>query len=287
MFKPLDLDERQCIAHTKKHVQCHGKIGEGYLASATRRISELRSSATENCTLLVAIVRLLICKRHSENCIHHQLEGLMQKYEPELMEYASTHRPSNSVEFRLCQRNSKTTLRMKLESPIKDNQFPTGFLYIYTWDSMPGFVKIGCAKTSSAKRVAQWAKCHPALTLAFHTDFIFPQRIEELVHLQLADKRYEVSCNLPSCKSDYHNEWFTSSVEGARRLLEQWKALAERSPIYDIDTRQLAGFWKKVLQTFVQHDCVETIAEDSLKSTGKMSAALDAVIVDDLERMSL
>lgn len=105
----------------------------------------------------MAITRLLICKRHNEKkLIRTQLLALLQKYKPELMEYAITHRPSALVlESRLCQRNSKTSLGKKLRTCIKDNQFSTGFLYIYTWDSEPGYIKIGWPKKSSNERVKQ------------------------------------------------------------------------------------------------------------------------------------
>ena len=90
---------------------------------------------------------------------------------------------------------------------------------------MPGFLKIGCAKTSSTRRIAQWAQCHPGLALVSDTAFNLPQRIKELMHLYLGTNRYDVACIFKSCKSQWHDEWFKCSVEDVRSLVEQMEIL--------------------------------------------------------------
>ncbi len=117
--------------------------------------------------------------------------------------------------------------------------------------------------------------------------FAFPQRMEELVHLQLADKRYEIRCSLPSCKSDYYDEWFRCSIEAAKRFVKRWIMVSTIAPIYDIKTRQLAAFWTEVLHGSIQPDAVEVTAEVLLEGVGARSALSDLAVVDDLERMSL
>ncbi|KAH0175698.1 hypothetical protein KCU67_g10, partial [Aureobasidium melanogenum] len=53
---------------------------------------------------------------------------------------------------------------------------------------------IGCCNSTPAQRIKQWDKCYLKATIYHQEVFEFPQRIEKLIHLGLADKRYSKRC---------------------------------------------------------------------------------------------
>lgn len=244
LFKPRNLNAYQCIARTVRGVQCRGEISEGDLRSASSQMRLLTGSTGENRSLLKTITPLLVCKRHPDWRVQTQLQDLMRIYESDICEYGKICGPLDRVEPRACQRNSATTLLQKLKSPIESNQFEGGVVYLFTWDKQPGFVKIGCAKGLSDRRVAQWAKCYPRLTPNFDMKFDFPQRMEEMIHLELAGKRYEMRCDIRSCRSEYHDEWFKCSVEEAETLVRRWRSRDDEHTLYDLHSRRLTDYWK-------------------------------------------
>lgn len=242
-FRPKGLQQHQCLALKNDGSQCCNKVGYSDLDNATKRMHRVsKSNETEND--LHGIFEFLVCKLHRKT-ISSQMDGLCSRFEAKLSRYINTLAIRAPVSTRPSKRNSNTTLRAKLESHIEEKQFPNGFIYVFRTASDPQFVKIGCSNHSPTARVAQWAKCYPEAKLLLKEAFDFPQRIEELIHLQLADKRVEMQCDVPSCKSGFHDEWFECSVEEARVVIQDWKKVST-TPLYD--NRQLRSVWRDVLQ---------------------------------------
>ena len=253
LFKPRDLQERQCIAQTCTKKQCSARISGNSLSRVTKYLGNEFIESEQKVELLQTIVRLLICNNHKDIHLQPQMDSLIRKYLPELEEHARTHEsyePYKPIRCHRSARNSRTTLTNKLYSSIKDDQFLTGSLYIFTWKHLPGYVKVGCAKGDSAKRIEQWAKCYSGAERVHSVNVSFPQRMEELVHLQMAERRYEVYCDEESCKLRYHDEWFKCSVEEMKSVVDGWASLATEFELYQADTRRLADHWPPILAAF-------------------------------------
>ena len=67
---------------------------------------------------------------------------------------------------------------------------------------------------------------------------LFPHRVEELTHRELASKRCDVQCPVTCCKIIYHNEWFRCSVSDAEEVLNAWRLLMDEHSLYDRTTRR-------------------------------------------------
>jgi hypothetical protein len=285
IFRPQALEELQCIARTKGKTQCRGKIGEAYSSTASQQATGTSASQAPE-TDMSKILRLLVCKRHSEEQILSQMNRLLATYIPELVEFARSHIARTDPTSQLCDRNSNMSVRIKLESLISSEQFPDGFLYAFTSEFEPGFVKIGCCKSTPAQRIRQWDKCYPKATLYHQEVFKFPQRIEELIHLELADKRYSKQCNVGSCDSKSHDEWFKCSPAEAEHIIQQWQRLSQ-SRLYDPTTRQLEDRWKLLLQTVDPYRQEKLKAGHLLEATENRPGSPSVLISDALESMSL
>lgn len=214
-FKPQYLQERQCIAHTSKDRQCRARTSEGRLCLALKLLRRTSINGEKVSESRETIIRLLVCDMHRLQ-VDSLLDGLIKKYQPEFHGYARTHEPKETTILRQCVRNNRTNFRSKLKSAIKGEQFDCGHIHIFTWPYMPHYIKVGCTKNSPAERIKQWAKCYPDAVAAYSVWLNFPQRIEELFHLQIVDKRYDILGSSRSCKSTYHDVWFLSSIEEMR-----------------------------------------------------------------------
>lgn len=282
LFKSQYLRERQCIAYTTKGKQCGAHTSQPSLSLASIYMSRDYIKCEQKGELIKAVIRLLICGNHKDAHLHSQFNGLVEKYQPELEEYARTHEPHVRITHRRSSRNTKTTMRDKLYSVIKDDQFQTGSLYIFTWSCLEGYVKVGCTKGGSAKRIKQWSRCYPGAVEAHSMEMSFPQRMEELIHLQMAGRRYDISCYAGSCVSGYHDEWFECSVEEMRIVIDDWSALVKESELYSMNTRRLTGYWTDVL-AYPSIESEATINPRTLVEAARMSkltAVLEGVHVD-------
>lgn len=238
------------------------------------------SKSNETGNNLHGIFEYLVCNVHRKT-ISSQMDRLCSRFEPELSKYINTLVFTAPLSTRPSNRNSNTTLRSKLESHINKKQFLNGFVYVFWTASDPKFIKIGCSNHSPEARVTQWTKCYPAAELLLKEAFDFPQRIEELIHLQLADKRVEMQCDVPSCKSGFHDEWFECSVEEARVVIQDWKKVST-TPLYD--NRQLRSVWRDVLQTVNGQDVT---AANLLEAKGRQAVTDFSTALSMLGALSL
>jgi hypothetical protein len=285
IFRPQALEELQCIARTKDDTQCRGKIGEAYSSTASQQATvTLASQAPE--TDMSEILRLLVCKRHSEEQILKQMNGLLATYTPELIGFARSHTARADSTSKLCDRNSNMSVRIKLERPIRPEQFSDGFLYAFTSEFEPGFVKIGCCRSAPAQRIRQWDKCYPKATLYHEEACKFPQRMEELIHLEWADRRYSKQCDVGSCKWKSHDEWFKCLPTEAERIMQQWKRLLQFC-LYGPTTRQLEDRWKLLLQEVDPFRKEKLTANDLLRACESIPVSPFVPISDALASMSI
>lgn len=286
MFKPAKLRERQCIAAKANGEQCSGDISKGALCQATRQIGKVLDG-TDKGAITLEIIRLLVCGRHGSSNIEPQLEFLRQQYADEIFHFAQSQAPVPDIIVRPSSRNTRMTLMRKLHEDIKPDQFLHGTIYAYTWNGLPGYVKVGCAKNGCDKRAAQWAKCYPRLVLEYHIDFAFPQRMEEMIHLLLPGRRFEVDCENLACPSGYHDEWFDCSVGDVRKLAEELNAIGEKASLYDVRTRQLTAFWKDALSSS-EELYVNGRANDAVfQAMLECSNALDSNVLSGIQRLTL
>jgi hypothetical protein len=178
------------------------------------------------------------------------------------------------------------SVRIKLERPIRPEQFSDGFLYAFTSEFEPGFVKIGCCRSAPAQRIRQWDKCYPKATLYHEEACEFPQRMEELIHLEWADRRYSKQCDVGSCKWKSHDEWFKCLPTEAERIMRQWKRLLQFC-LYCPTTRQLEDRWKLLLQEVDPFRKEKLTANDLLRASESIPVSPFVPISDALASMSI
>lgn len=150
--------------------------------------------------------------------------------------------PNPSVQqiFQPYQRISRDNLRNVLKSSIPANQYRDGFVYVFKWPSNPEFVKIGYVKASAKTRVAQWSKCHSGAELFSYAPFAFPERMERLIHLEMADKRHQITLCESCCST--HIEWFKASAEEATRIVKDWQEVTIEERLYTTHGT-LSSYW--------------------------------------------
>lgn len=126
-----------------------------------------------------------------------------------------------------------------------------GEVYAFTWPTAPGFIKIGYTSASVTARMNKWRECHAESKLIHRVAVEFPHRIEELIHLQLKDKQHKiVICK--TCGST-HYEWFQESVERVKTIMDAWKEISDRTPLYD-PKRRLAERWQNDILPYIDGD---------------------------------
>jgi hypothetical protein len=109
--------------------------------------------------------------------------------------------------------------------------------------------------------------------------------MEELIYTQIANKRRELECRLEACSLNYHNEWFSSSVEEAELIVRRWKSVLEIRPLYDLENRKLTGYWESALQDFPID--LEMTAETLLNFANKHPIVINSVLENHFAQMSL
>lgn len=136
----------------------------------------------------------------------------------------------------------KDDLNTLLVQPVASNQAHSSYVYALCWPSEPKFVKIGYAKLSSAKRLKIWNKCHHGAEILYSANFIFPERMGRIIHLQLIKKRYRITACLVCERS--HIEWFKMSQDEATQVIRDWETLSKKRVLYTPD-RAFSIFWRQ------------------------------------------
>ena len=113
----------------------------------------------------------------------------------------------------------------------------SGYIYVYTKEEDPGYVKIGYTKQRAETRLGQWScTCGQHAIEAYVSDWMpHAKRIERLitVELQLAGSRVEEKNCRGCCKN--HKEWFSISVSRAKEVVDHWTTWMKKFQPYGED----------------------------------------------------
>ena len=134
--------------------------------------------------------------------------------------------------FRPFQQKSNKDIRILLVTGISLNGDREGFVYALNWAPEPSFFKIGCAKTSAENTVKDWERCDPEAEVIFNEPFQFPERMEDLIHLHLIDKRYQMDRPCERCAIK-HAEWSKVPMEDVKRVVEEWGCHGRKTTIFN------------------------------------------------------
>ena len=118
---------------------------------------------------------------------------------------------------------------------LKSEMSRDGFIYIYWFPGMFGYIKIGSSGRPAQARLREWKKqCGHDPILVYPTSEEDMQRVphvvrvEAIVHAALRERRRrELKCS--GCNK-FHKEWFEQSVSTAIALVRFWSAWMRKEP---------------------------------------------------------
>jgi hypothetical protein len=146
--------------------------------------------------------------------------------------------------FKRYENDPKDSVHSTLTTPLSAKDPRRGQVYCFTRASHPGYVKIGYTSRPVELRMDEWSDCNPDAELQMHVSVAFPERIERLIHLQMAKHRYKI-VRCANCGKTHH-EWFKVELEHARGVIEDWAEVASRGALYGAD-----GLLSRVWETRV------------------------------------
>ncbi|KAF9766126.1 hypothetical protein IL306_001482 [Fusarium sp. DS 682] len=154
-----------------------------------------------------------------------------------------------------------------LAKRVRPKSLKSGYIYCFAESSKPGFLKIGfvrCPEYSNPDRVEQRLKRWKS-ECKHHLDFKFKvfmpcaaKKIESLIHETLHRERQVASCPSKACKSK-RREWFKTSEDQARRVVEVWQQFSKLKP-YD-EKGTLKEDWKRCDLTQLSDECIWSAKE--------------------------
>ncbi|ETN39980.1 uncharacterized protein HMPREF1541_04255 [Cyphellophora europaea CBS 101466] len=253
---PPPMETPQCIKvlttspQKNRHPRrCGCRTSQEDLKQAGWLTSELmRQTAEEKPTTIERIILLRVCRNTHRQILKvadqsATLKSLVQAYKescPDLSPYQTMPRLEEELFEPYRTRSRTNSVQHLLPLKINQEQYKWGWIYIFDWPRAPGFLKIGYAKASAEKRTDKWGLCHPESTLLYHVELAFPERMEKLIHAELADQRHRLRDICSRCK-EKHTEWFAVTIEKAQRIARDWSTVAA-SPLY-MEDRTLTQQW--------------------------------------------
>lgn len=136
--------------------------------------------------------------------------------------------------------------------PFGQLEHQEGYIYMFTRESDPGYVKIGWS-TDVARRMREWERhCHYKPILVYQSPLISHAfRAEQLIFTQLAKWRCDdMRCiNDDICQSR-HKEWFKLRQRDALRVIEMWVDWVRSSPYHEYG--RLKDSWKRYLDRWLE-----------------------------------
>jgi ferredoxin len=199
-----------------------------------------------------------------------------------------------STEFTSFLPGPKDSLDLLLPQPVASNQAASGYVYALFWPSEPEFVKIGYAKSSMARRLKTWNKCHRGAEILYSAPFMFPERMERIIHLQLIERRHCIMACVACGRC--HIEWFKISPEEAIQTIRDWRDVTREDALYAAD-RTLSMLWCQRIcgitspvnaQSLLKIREAETsMHEDSTECSENLVTPLDDVLESQMKFMTL
>ena len=171
--------------------------------------------------------------------------------------------PTDDLLAHYSQQYPLVQLKQLLKSMRKTTEPTSGWIYAYSRDSLPGFLKIGYTYHSVESRrrgmhpVDYRLKCwedscgyKPLLQFSVPIPCA-AERIEGLVHQTLREYR-RIEKNCEKCmqregKTGVHKEWFSIDVTMARNIVDLWREFSDQIP-YD-GYGNLLDFWSEKVRT--------------------------------------
>ena len=262
----------QCIAPTRVSEQCRCEIiaEECERATVLEETARMLSDGLERDDVLREYVLLRCCIKYHREKLESAPECLgllVQEYKavallqipPEMLP-TSQNIGTISSNLRSGSAYSKTpnfdqfvryatdpldSVLDELSCPMPSKYAKNGQVYCFTRPSYPDHLKIGYTSKSAKLRVSQQIRCNPGALLQLYTIFKSPERMERLIHLQMAKHRYKiVRCSY--CNRTHH-EWFKTSVSEAAQIINDWAEVTKKEPLYDA-TGFLTERWKQRLE---------------------------------------
>lgn len=257
---PPPMETEQCIKilrPDKKHDQprrCGGKTSPEDLKQAQRLILDLMSH-TDDLGTMQRIILLRVCRNtHRKTLERSEILGvLIHAYKKT---YVGPENPMLSIAarnedlFELFHSTGRgNTVSDILPKVINQRQAAQGSVYIFNWPRQTRFLKIGYAKRSAEDRVDEWQLCHPEAICLYEAKLAFPERMEKLIHAELACKRYRLRERCSRCGKK-HTEWFAVTFEEAQQTIRDWHEIAA-SPLYTEDGG-LSRRWSRIVGSLSQ-----------------------------------
>lgn len=148
---------------------------------------------------------------------------------------ASRPTPPRFEPRRISQLGTLEAIADLVSKPFGRIERKQGYIYMFTRDSDPGYVKIGWS-TNVTRRMREWEqRCHYKPVLVY-TSPLIPHafRAEQLIFTQLAEWRYDdMRCiNEDICRSQ-HKEWFRLRKRDAFKVVKRWVWWVMTSPFLE------------------------------------------------------
>ncbi|KAF2173318.1 hypothetical protein M409DRAFT_49781 [Zasmidium cellare ATCC 36951] len=279
-------DKKACLARTTNGRTCLKSVRPSDRISATRLIHKFTGDegSYDETGLDLKILSLLICGTHQDKISDDfPSHVLLVEYRTKFKQWAGEHEPLPAIHLRRSDAGSRTCTGNKLRQPIAKGESEIGIVYLFTCEDLPEMVNIGFEGDLSAmgRRVKKWGMCHAKPKAAFYRETCFRHRVEELVHRQLSCQRYDVSCPVTKCKSEYHNEWFKCSVEEASIIIDQWVTLMNECTLYDHSSRKLDPAWQNEVRLVA--NAQEEVTAQRLLTTVQIDGLANAFTATSLE----
>lgn len=253
------MESRRCIKllspnrNQQDFYQCGCQTTAADLDEAKRLTVELglpSGEATDD--VLRQIIRLRVCK----NGHRQKLEGAegTEVLDSLVKRYKSSWVTTGGYNFILLEKNgqlfekyrtTKHTVKNLLPRVVSNGRHSCGWIYIFSWPRAQGYLKIGYAVESPGYRTNTWQRCHSGAKLEYSVTVSYPQRMEELIHAELASRRHQLSKSCAHCRKQ-HSEWFMMTLEEARDVVGNWGTIAA-SPLYTT-SRTLSPQWHRIVR---------------------------------------
>ncbi|KAI9837356.1 MAG: hypothetical protein M1819_000431 [Sarea resinae] len=124
-------------------------------------------------------------------------------------------------------------IKRRLTGTLGVKSLGKGYVYTFTRDEDPGFIKLGFTRVHSEGRVEGYRQCGNCTAyLKSSEDTPHPYHVEQLVFSELAPYRRKESsgCNGGNGCGKAHEEWLETSQEKVRDVLAHWLQFAKYYP---------------------------------------------------------
>ena len=264
-------DTRKCIAPTKEERRCRWEITpeEYEQARALKARAENAANYRERDRVLAEYILLRCCVQQHRRRLEHApevMDELIERYSRDTLPPLAQNFPPAPAppappgkhatippktgifdRFVLYDRDPRESVAIELQLDIPFDYAKSGEVYFFVRPQDPEHLKIGYTGKTADERVSGWRKCYPDAFLGKRAAFAYPNRIERLIHLEMAEHRVKiVRCG--RCNGE-HLEWFRIGDRDAARIIDEWGEVAAKEPLYDVKGR-FSKPWRKRMEGF-------------------------------------